>query len=125
MELSSSWKATSFAASQEFPIVLLSPKVEDHVDKNPPLARILTKINPVHTTLSYLYKIPHYPPTYVLVYIVVSFPQAFPKISHVQHICSAGCCCPAVAEICQGNLLYCVLFTLYLMKIRSGSGCLV
>jgi hypothetical protein len=56
-EVSPSWEAANCAATQELPSVLRNPKVHRRVLKSPPLVPILSQINTVHTTLSYLSKI--------------------------------------------------------------------
>jgi hypothetical protein len=43
MEISPSWEAVNFAATQEFPNILQNPKVHYRIHKCPPLAHILTR----------------------------------------------------------------------------------
>jgi hypothetical protein len=57
IELKPSWEATSCAASQELPKTLRNPKVHCRLHKSPLVVSILSQINPVHTTPSYLSKI--------------------------------------------------------------------
>jgi hypothetical protein len=56
MDLSPSCEAASRSPTQEFTNTLCNPKVHYLVHKNPALVPILFRINPVHTTPSYLSK---------------------------------------------------------------------
>jgi hypothetical protein len=55
--LTPSWKATTFAATQELANILWNPQVHYCVHKSPPLVPTLRQINLVHATPSYLSKI--------------------------------------------------------------------
>jgi hypothetical protein len=52
-ELSPSWGAANFAATQKLPSILWNSKVHHHVHRTLPLVPIQSQINPVHTIPSY------------------------------------------------------------------------
>jgi hypothetical protein len=83
MELSPSWEADSFAATQEIPRILRNLEVHYRVHKSPPLVPILSQIYPVHTTPSYLRSILILFTHLHLVFLLVSFLLAFPPISYM------------------------------------------
>jgi hypothetical protein len=56
-ELSPSWEAANYAATQEIPTNLRNLKVHHRAHKSPLLVPILSQFDPVHTIPSYLSKI--------------------------------------------------------------------
>jgi hypothetical protein len=97
MKLSLSREAACRLVTQEYPNILRSPKVHHRVHDSPSLVPILSQINPVHTTPSYLCKIQYN--------IIISLrlglpsgllPSGFPtKILHAFLLGSIHATCPA------------------------------
>jgi hypothetical protein len=68
MELSS--------AAEEYSNIILNPKFYYSVRKSPPLIRVLSQINPVHTTPSLFPKID----------FNVTFPGAYPTVQSISYL---------------------------------------
>jgi hypothetical protein len=84
MKQSTSSEATSYAAIQEFPIILWNPKVHYSIHKSTPLVPVLIHTNSVHPIPSL-----QHPSTYVLVFLVVSSNNLYAALlSHIRAICS-------------------------------------
>jgi hypothetical protein len=90
MEPSSSSEAASCAVTQELPNILRNLKVHYRVHKSPPLVPVLSQIDPVHTTPSYLSKIhfniihPHtsWSSLYLCFCLSHQYPRCIPLLSH-------------------------------------------
>jgi hypothetical protein len=106
-----SWQANIRPATQEIPNIVCNPKLHYCVHKSPPLIPILSQINPVHTTTSYLSKL-HF--NIVLVFQTVSFLLAFPPKPCIH--CSSPPCMLHAMPI-ESSLVW--TFCLYLLKITS------
>jgi hypothetical protein len=88
MELSPSREVASCATTQELPSIVWNPKVHYHVDKSLPLILILMETNAVYLIPILSLQVPsqYYPPTYVFVFLAVSFLLAFPQILYMHSL---------------------------------------
>jgi hypothetical protein len=85
MEQSPSREAANCEATKELPGILWNPTAQYRVNNSPTLVPILSKINPIHSISSYLSEIHFnivYPPTHVLVFLVVYSLLLFRQISY-------------------------------------------
>jgi hypothetical protein len=99
MELSPR-EAASYAVTQEIPNILWNPKVHCRVHKSPPLIHIMSLINPVYSTPSYLTSI-----------LILSTHLSF-WLSHQYPICIP------FFLICATCPVYLILFDL--IKVATG-----
>jgi hypothetical protein len=128
MELSPSREAASCADTQELPCILWNPKVHYRVHKSSNWSLILRQISPARTTPSYLSKIQrnmYYPPTYVLVFLVVSSLNRhfYSKlcISNSRFLWSIVVCVVPVFRFCGMRMLAALsTFRSYLLAPSSG-----
>jgi hypothetical protein len=79
VEQKPSWEASRFSASQKCSLILWKEKVHYRVQNSSPPVPVLNQTDPVHAPIplledSYYY----YPPIYVSVFQVVSYPQVSP-----------------------------------------------
>jgi hypothetical protein len=99
MELSPSLEAASCSPAEEFLKIFWNAKAHYCVYKSPSLVLMLSQINPVRTTLSYLSKI-HLKiilSSTSLFFLLVSFLLAFPPKSYIHSIYLHACymLCPS------------------------------
>jgi hypothetical protein len=95
MEPSASWEAANCAATQDLPSILWNPKVHYRLHKRPPLAPILSQIDPIPT-------IPSYVITMYNVFLAICFGLTCPSSGNTFWWSLAHC-----ARLCQYSQFWC------------------